>query len=54
MGEWDKGVMDIKDTCWDKHLVLNISDQSLNSIPEMIIMLSVNYLNKKQYILINK
>ena len=31
-------VREIKeDTCWDEHWVLYVSDESLNSIPEIII-----------------
>ena len=40
--------MDIKeDTCWDEHWVLYVSDESLNSVPAMIITLYVNQLGFK-------
>ena len=40
---WAKGVMGIKEgICWDEHQVLYVSDESLNSIPEIIIVLYVN------------
>ena len=47
MGFWvggrAKGVRGIKeDTCWDEHWILYVSDESLNSIPEIIITLYVN------------
>ena len=32
-----------EDTCWDEQRVLDVSDESLNSIPETIIALYVNY-----------
>ena len=45
MGGWAKWVMGIKEgTCWDEHWVLHVSDESLNSIPEIIITLYVNQL----------
>ena len=43
MGRWAKWVMAIKEgTCWDEHWVLYVSDESLKSIPEIIIILYVN------------
>ena len=45
---WAKWVMGIKEgTCWDKHWVLYVSNQSLNSIPEIIITIYVNQLGFK-------
>ena len=42
-GRWAKWVMGIKEgTCWDKHWLLYVSDESLNSIPEIIITLYAN------------
>ena len=42
-GEWAKWARGIKDgTCWEKHWVLHVSDESLNSTPEIIITLYVN------------
>ena len=32
---WDSGIQ--KDLCWDEHCVSYITDESLNSIPEIII-----------------
>ena len=43
VGGWTKWVMGIKEvTCWDEHGVLYVSDESLNSIPEIISTLYVN------------
>ena len=40
---WAKWAMGIKEgTCWDEHWVLHVSDESLNSTPEIIIALYVN------------
>ena len=40
VGGWAEGVRDIKEgTCWDEHWVLYVNDESLNSIPEIIITL---------------
>ena len=42
-GGWDKLVLGIrKGTCWDEHWVLYISNESLNSTPETIIILYIN------------
>ena len=42
MGEWAKWVMGIKEgICWDEHCVLYVSEESLNSIPEITITLYV-------------
>ena len=39
--------MDSKEeTCWDKHWLLYVSDESLNSTPKTIIMLTNLDLNK--------
>ena len=44
-GGWAKWVMGIKEgTSWDEHWVLYVSDESLNSTPEIIITLYANYL----------
>ena len=46
-----KWVMDIMEgTCWDEHWVLYVSDESLNSTPEAIIILYVHYLGFKNTI----
>ena len=48
MGEWTKWARGTKeDTCWDKHWVLYVSDKSLNSTPEIIIIVCVNQLGFK-------
>ena len=42
-GDWAKWVMDIKEgTYWEKQWVLYVSDESVNSIPEIIITLHIN------------
>ena len=42
-GGWAKWVMGIKeDTCWGEHWVFYVSDESPDSIPEIIITLHVN------------
>ena len=41
-GVWAKWVMGIKGGTCDEHWVLYLSDESLNSIPEIVITLSVN------------
>ena len=47
MGGWAKWTRGIKDTCWDEHWVSHVSDESLNSTPEIITTLYVNLdLNK--------
>ena len=43
MGGPAKCAMGIKeDTCWDEHQALYVSDESLNSTPEIIITLYIN------------
>ena len=47
-GGWAKWVRGIKeDTCWDEHWVLYIGDESLESTPEIIIVLYANELGCK-------
>ena len=39
VGQWAKGVRVIKEgTCWDEPWVLYVSDESLGSIPEAILV----------------
>ena len=48
MGGWAKWARGIKKgNCWDEHWVLYASEESLNSIPEIIITPYVNYLGFK-------
>ena len=43
MGGWAKWMRGIKEgNCWDEHWVLDVSDESLNSIPEIIVTLYIN------------
>ena len=52
VGRWATGVMVIKEgTCYDEHWVLYVSDEPLNSTPEINIALYVNYLEFKQIFL---
>ena len=42
-GGWAKWVMGRKEcTCWDEHWMLYVSDEALNSTPEIIITIYVN------------
>ena len=48
VGGRTKGVRGIREeTCWDEHWVLYISDESQNSIPEIIVALYNNELECK-------
>ena len=43
MGTWAKWARGIKeDTCWDEHWALYVRDESLDSVPEVIIALYAN------------
>ena len=42
VGGWAKWARGIKEDIWDEHWVLFVSDESLNSIPEISVTLYVN------------
>ena len=48
VGGWARRVMGIEEgTCWDEHWVLHVSDEPLNSTPDTMITVYVNYLGSK-------